>query len=194
MKNLSLALNAVLIVAVGILYVLHFSNNSDSDSDAKAIAPGKGAIVYINTDSLLLNYGLSKDLNEKFLKKQEESRTDLNIKAKKLERDAAEFQRKLQNGGFLSRDRAEKAQKELLIRQQKLQQLERKLADELMGQQNTMNKRLHDSLTNFLTLYNAQHNYDLIMSTTVGGNVLHAKNGLDITNEVVTKLNGRYKK
>lgn len=68
MKNLSIALNALLIVAVGILYVLYFSNKKDEPKNAKSAA-GEGAVVYINTDSLLSNYNFSRDLNEKFLKK-----------------------------------------------------------------------------------------------------------------------------
>ena len=191
MKNLSIALNAVLIVAVGILYVLHFSNSSD-DSKAVKSAAGEGAVVYINTDSLLSNYNFSRDLNEKFLKKQEDSRTDFNFKAQKLEKEAGEFQRKLQNGGFLSRERAEESQRKLIAKQQNLQQLERELSNQLMGEQQANSKRLFDSVTNYLTEYNAAHNYSLILSTTKGGNVLLSQDGLDITAEIITGLNGRY--
>ncbi|MFA8433730.1 MAG: OmpH family outer membrane protein [Marinifilaceae bacterium] len=195
MKNLSLILNVVLFVAVGALYFMHFSGGSNNTVQAgQAVAAGKGAVVYINTDSLLRNYELSKDLNEKFLKKQEASRTDLNVKARKLEQEAGEFQRKLQNNGFLSRQRAEQAQRDLMEKQQKLQNLERKLTTELMEEQNQMSKRLHDTLTNYLKELNATKQYDLVISTTLGGNVLHSKAGLDITNDVINALNSRYKK
>ncbi len=190
MKNLSIALNAALIVAVGILYVLHFSNSS-AESKQKSTA-GEGAIVYINTDSLLTNYNFSRDLNEKFLKKQEDSRTDFNFKAQKLEKEAGEFQRKVQNNGFLSRERAEEAQRKLIAKQQNLQQLERELSNLLMGEQQANSKRLFDSVTNYLTEYNAAHNYSLILSTTKGGNVLLSQDGLDITAEILTGLNSRY--
>ncbi len=190
MKNLSIALNAALIVAVGILYVLHFSNSS-AESKQKSTA-GEGAIVYINTDSLLTNYNFSRDLNEKFLKKQEDSRTDFNFKAQKLEKEAGEFQRKVQNNGFLSRERAEEAQRKLIAKQQNLQQLERELSNLLVGEQQANSKRLFDSVTNYLTEYNAAHNYSLILSTTKGGNVLLSQDGLDITAEILTGLNSRY--
>lgn len=191
MKNLSIALNALLVVAVGILYVLHFSNPSEDKDAAKSVA-GEGAIVYINTDSLLNNYNFSRDLNEEFLKKQEDSRTDFNFKAQKLEKEAGEFQRKLQNGGFLSRERAEAAQRKLISKQQNLQQLERELSTTLMGEQNANSKRLFDSVTNYLKEYNAAHNYSLILSTTKGGNVLLSQDGLDITKVVIDGLNSRY--
>ncbi|MPQ45880.1 OmpH family outer membrane protein [Marinifilum sp. N1E240] len=190
MKNLSIALNAVLVVAVAILYFVQFSGKEET-KEVKSVA-GEGAVVYINTDSLLNNYNFSRDLNEKFLKKQEDSRTDFNFKAQKLEKEAMEFQRKLQNNGFLSRQRAEEAQQKLIAKQQNLQQLDRELSAQLMGEQNENSKRLFDSVTNYLKEYNSTHNYSLILSTTKGGNVLLSQDGLDITKEVLDGLNARY--
>jgi len=190
MKNLSIALNAVLVVAVAILYFVQFSGKEEA-KEVKSVA-GEGAVVYINTDSLLNNYNFSRDLNEKFLKKQEDSRTDFNFKAQKLEKEAMEFQRKLQNNGFLSRQRAEEAQQKLIAKQQNLQQLDRELSAQLMGEQNENSKRLFDSVTNYLKEYNSTHNYSLILSTTKGGNVLLSQDGLDITKEVLDGLNARY--
>lgn len=191
MKNLSIALNAVLIVAVGILYVFHFSNSEADSKNAESVA-GEGAVVYLNTDSLLTNYNFSRDLNEKFLKKQEDSRTDFNFKAQKLEKEAGEFQRKVQNGGFLSRERAEEAQRVLIGKQQSLQQLDRELSNQLMGEQQANSRRLLDSVSNYLKIYNASHNYSVILSTTKGGNVLFSQDGLDITQDIIEGLNGRY--
>ncbi|RUT73224.1 OmpH family outer membrane protein [Ancylomarina longa] len=191
MKNLSIALNAVLIVAVGILYIFHFSGKEESKM--VTATAGEGAVVYINTDSLLSNYNFSLELNEKFLKKQEDSKTDFNFKAQKLQKEANDFQRKLQNNGFLTRARAEEAQQKLIAKQQNLQQLNRQLTDQLMGEQNANNKRLFDSVTNYLKIFNAGHKYSLILSTTKGGNVLLSQDGLDITKEIIDGLNGRYK-
>ncbi len=192
MKNLSVILNAVLIIAVAILYFIHFSGSKTAPAAASP-STSKGAVVYINTDSLLSNYNFSRDLNEKFLKKQEDSRTDFNFKAKKLEKEAVEFQRKLQNNGFLTRARAEEAQRKLIAKKQNLQQLDQKLSAELMAEQNANSKRLYDSVTNYLKLYNAKHNYSIILSTTQGGNVLFSQPGLDITKQIIDGLNARYK-
>ncbi len=191
MKNLSIVLNTILIVAVAVLFYLHFSGGTQTE--VKTIA-GEGAVVYVDTDSLLLNYKLSIDLNEKLLKKQEDSRTDFNFKAQKLEKEVVDFQNKVQNNGFLSRERAENAQRDLLEKRESLEQLERKLSSELMIEQNENSKRLFDSISNYLQLYNAKHKFNLIISTSKGGTVLHAADGLDITADVIKGLNARYKK
>lgn len=197
MKSYSIALNVVLLIAVGVLYVLHFTGNSSCSSaqvNENVSEVGKEAkIVYINTDTLLRNYKLSVELNEAFLKKQEERNTELNIKAKDLDRQAREFQRKLENSGFISAERAEAARQELLEKNQKLQQLQQEMTEKMMKEQSDLNKKLFESITNFLSEYNKEKGYDIVLSTVVAGNVLYAKDGFDITGEVVTKLNEQYK-
>lgn len=197
MKSYSIALNVVLLIAVGVLYVLHFTANSGCDSanvgEGQRIVGKDAKIVYINTDTLLRNYKLSVELNEAFLKKQEERNTELNIKAKELDRQAREFQRKVENGGFISSERAEAARQELLEKNQKLQQLQQEMTEKMMKEQSELNKKLFESITNFLSQYNKEKGYDIILSTVVAGNILYAEEGFDITQEVVEKLNEQYK-
>ena len=73
MKSYSIALNVVLLIAVGVLYVLHFTNagactSANVRENGNTIGKGDAKIVYINTDTLLRNYTLSVELNEAFLK------------------------------------------------------------------------------------------------------------------------------
>ena len=73
MKNFSIGLNIVLLIAVIVLYVLHFSGktkNVEEQTGLSAVVPN-AKIVYINMDSLLSNYEQSRELNEAFLKKVE---------------------------------------------------------------------------------------------------------------------------
>ena len=54
-NNISIGLNIVLLVAVAVLYVLHFNGGSDSGSEAKmgTAVPVDFSIAYVNSDSLL---------------------------------------------------------------------------------------------------------------------------------------------
>lgn len=195
MKNLSIVLNVVLFIAVGILYVLYFTGRKGTENTASVNGDGGSAastIVYVNTDTLLSKYQLSVELNEAFLKTQEERRTELNGKAKQLDQEAGEFQRKLENNGFLSRDRAEAAQRELMMKQQKLQQLQQEMTDKMMREQSELTRKLFDSITVFLADYTKNQGYNIVLSTTLGGNVLYSQEGFDITNDVVNQLNAKY--
>lgn len=195
MKNYSVVLNIVLLIAVAVLYVLHFTGNKNVPAGQTEVSANDGAgtnIVYINTDTLLSNYLLSVELNEAFLKKQEERRTELNMKAKQLDQQANEFQRKLENNGFISRERAEAARQELLDKNQKLQMLQQEMTEKSMKEQSDLNRRLFEAITACLKEYNKEKGYNIVLSTVMAGNVLYAQDGFDITQDVVARLNEQY--
>ncbi|MDE7073707.1 MAG: OmpH family outer membrane protein [Odoribacter sp.] len=199
MKNLSIVLNVVLCVAVIVLYALYFSGHSAGTeklvkgTDAVCHA-GASKIVYINTDTLMNNYLLAVELNEAFLKKQEERRTELNVKAKSLDQEANEFQRKLQNNGFLSEARAIDARDKLLVKEENLRRLQQEMIDKTAREQADLNRQLFEELTAFLAEYNREKGFQIVLSTQLGGNVLYAEDGFDITKDVVNRLNENYKK
>jgi outer membrane protein len=151
-------------------------------------------IAYLNVDSLLMTYTFALEANEKLLKKQEDARLKLNTKARTLQNEMADFQRKLENNAFLSRERAEKEQQRLLKKQQELQELEAKLTEEIMIENQKLNIQLADTVTNFLKEYNADGHFHIILSNTAKDNVLMAAEQYDITKEVVDALNTRYGK
>jgi len=198
MKNVSLIINAVLAVAVIILFVLVLGNkNQQPCKEAlelnNPLFSEALPIAYINIDSLLLNYQLAKEANESLIKKEEDSRLTLNTKARQLQSEANEFQRKLDNHAFLSRERAESEQTRLLQKQQELQELEAKLTQELYIQQQKVNEQLRDTITHFLEQYN-KNKYEIIFSNTGNDNILHSNKKHDITREVIDILNKRFVK
>ncbi len=198
-KNLSLVLNGILLVAVIILFILVLGNKSGKKVNEVA-KKGDSAVVvdlpiaYVNIDSLLLNYTFAKNANEALISKQENSRATLNQRARVLQTEMDEFNRKLENNAFLSRERAEDAQKSILKKQQDLQQLEGNLTQQLMEQQEKMNRQLRDTINAFFKEYNKNGKYELIISNTANDNVLFSKKSYDITNDVIVQLNARVKK
>ena len=194
MKNLSIVLNVVLLIAVVVLYVLHFAGNSKSTGvqDGGVAVAADAKIVYINMDSLLSNYKQSRELNEAFLKKVEDNRTELNMKAKMFEQEVVAFQQKLENNGFMTRERAEQARADLMVKRQNLQKLDQELMETAQREQMELNNKLYTEITDFLREYNKKKGYQLILSTTLGGNVFYAEEGFDITKDVVDQLNQQY--
>ena len=150
-------------------------------------------IAYVNTDSLLTGYDYAVKMSEQLNDKAERSRTDFNEKARVFQQEMVEFQRKVQNNGFLSMERAQKEQARLQQREQELQELNQKLSAELMQEQGRLTTELADTVSKFLKEY-GQGRYNLILSNNMGDNVLYAAEGVDITAEVVAALNERYAK
>lgn len=202
MKNVSLVINAVFAVLIIILFALVLG---DKDKKVKTEAAtltdstSTGSletlpIAYINVDSLLLNYQFAQQANEVLIKKEEDSRLAFNTKARQLQVEVSDFQRKLENNAFLSRDRAEKEQTRLMQKQQDLQDLDNKLTEELFKEQQKVNEQLRDTINNFLEEYNRDKKYEVIFSNTTGDNILKANPKYDITKEVVDMLNKRMQK
>lgn len=149
-------------------------------------------IAYVEVDSLLTKYRYWNDLNELMIQKEENIRTTLNEKAKELDGEMREFQRKLENNGFASRERAEQENARLLQKQRDLQQLQEKLYADLQAENQKNSLQLRDSINSFLKVYNQKKGYSLIISNTQLDNLLFADKSLDITQEIVDGLNARY--
>ena len=70
--------------------------------------------------------------------------------------------------------------------------MQARLENELASETAKFNEALRDSLQNFLTAYNKDKKFDLILSKA-GDNILFASKQYDITQEVINGLNKRYK-
>ena len=203
MNKFQIIVDVVLIAAVAMLFYLFFTNPScssvsvvpaSSDSQPCAVVDKPMPIAYVNLDSLLANYVFAQEANEQLMTKQEDARLKLNTKARTLQKEMADFQRKLENNAFLSRERAEAEQQRLLKKQQDLEDLEAKLTQDIYAENQKLNLQLADTLTNYLTIFNADGRYQIIMSNNARDNILMAADGYDVTAEIVEALNERYVK
>ena len=159
---------------------------------AKVESPSVFPVAYVNVDSLLLGYDIAKKLNEVLLKKEEKSRKELTNAQMKLQKDYEAFQKKYQAGGFLTEATLQSEQANLYKQDQELQLLEKKLTQELMIEQQKMNKQLRDTVAAFFKIYNADKRFKLILSNADYDNVLFADEALNITSDVIEQLNLRY--
>lgn len=160
--------------------------------EVAAVGSSNIRIAYVEVDSLLTKYRFWNDLNELMIQKEENIRTTLNEKAKELDAELREFQRKLENNGFASRERAEQENLRLSQKQRDLQQLQEKLAADLQRENQKNNIQLRDSINSFLKIYNKKKGYSFIISNSGFDNLLYADKAYDITQEIVDGLNARY--
>lgn len=192
MKNINYIINGVLLIAVIVLFVLQFSGKKPGTSGRFISTDSTSVglpVAYVNVDSLLRAYKFSNDMNEEFLNKAESSRANLNQKVNRFQAEYLEFQKKLENNGFLNRERAEQEGNRLQRKQQELQQESEKVQIELAREQQKMNEQLHDTIIANLKIFNVGKHYQLIMT---GETILYGENYYDITADVIEFLNSRY--
>ena len=183
-------------LAAAAMVALASCNNESPKMDEKPAAEagqeGGVKIAYVEVDSLMTQYEFCKEFTLILEKKSTNARNTLNSKGQALQSAMANFQQKLQNNGFTSREQAEGQQAAIQRQQQSLQELQARLENELATETAKYNEALRDSLMHFLDAYNKDKKYDLIL-TKQGDNILYAAKRLDITNDVINGLNKRYK-
>lgn len=193
MKNLSLILSVVLAVsAFTACKKQQAVDNKTSLNTKNAVNSGKLPVAYINVDSLLIHYQFAKEANESLIRKQEDSRLKINTLARQLQGEMGDFQRKLENNAFLSRDRAQQEQTRLQKKQQELQEMDGNLSKQLVQVQQKMSEQLRDTINKFLKEYNRDGKYAIIFSNTSNDNILYADPQYDITAEITKLLNERF--
>ena len=152
-------------------------------------------IAVINVDTLLSNYDLALEENERLMRKQEDIRLDLNQRLNSLQNEMIDFQKKLENQAFLSRERAEAEQRRLVKKEQDLQLLSQEKEQEFMLEQQQVGIQVQDSINSVIRALNATGKYHLVISTSaLNNNVLFAAPEYDITQEAIEMLNERYNK
>ena len=177
--------------------VMTSCNNASPKMDEKPQVAGTEnvsgmKIAYVEVDSLMTQYNFAKDYSVTLQKKSNNARNTLTQKGNQLQAAVNNFQQKLQSNGFQSREQAQSVQAAIERQQRDLQELQARLESELANETQKFNEALRDSLNNFLTSYNKDKKYDLILSKA-GDNILFADRKFDVTKDIINGLNKRYK-
>lgn len=196
MKYISYIVNGVLVIAVAVLFYLHFSPGKAevspvSGQDSSIHAARKFSIVYVNIDTLLHNYDYYYELQDKFQAKQTEMESELDARSKKFQEGARDLQDKV-NKGLVTRREAAELQQQLGEEQQNLLSLRDQLSQQLAEEEQVSNHKLINRIMEYLQDYNKNYHYQFIFSNSFGDNVLFANDSLDITSSVLEGLNREY--
>ena len=191
MKKITfLLLTAVIVAACG-----KKSNDENNTNDNAISQSQQFSFAVVNVDTLMSQYEFAKISNEKLIKKQEDSRLKINLQVRQLQNEMIDFQKKIENNAFLTRERAESEQRRLQKKQSDLEALDRELTQSLMQEQQTLSQQFRDSINAVIAVLNKDGKYELIISTrAINDNVLYAKPQYDITQQVLDALNARYAK
>ena len=133
MKNLSLILNAILLVAVGVLFFLHFSRESHpQQSDSHRPVPGDLKIAYINSDSVLKHYEYLKVNKVQLEEKTKKMEQDYRNRAMGLQNEITAYQRNVSN---MTLGQVKAVEEDLGKKQQNLQMYQQSLSQQLMEEE-----------------------------------------------------------
>jgi outer membrane protein len=197
MKNLSLMLNVFLLIAVIVLYVLFFTGKKVQRTFVKSSAIetnetiAEGGIVYINIDSVLSKYNMYADIQNELQEKVKTSEAQLASKENAYRKAYEDFQYKV-NRQLVTRTEADEIQQNLMKQEQDLYQLQNELRIKLADEEQVAQRKVLNSIMEYLESLEANKTYQFVLGTTFGGNVLYANKKLNITNDIIDGLNKSY--
>jgi len=191
MKKVTIALFAVLFLAIAFLYVLHFTGHKKPvKQEAVAESPAEG-IAFINIDSVIYKFDMFFDRRSDLIAKQKNAEAELNSKGSQYEKNGRDYQEKVSKG-LITRATAAEMEQALLQQQQELVSLRDKLQSNLLEEEQVMNRQIIDYITSYLEANKASYNYQYILGKSFGSVVLYGDSGLDITQRVIGEINKKY--
>jgi outer membrane protein len=186
MKNISVALNVVLIVAVAFLYYKTFSEGKGS----AAGQPGAelSGIYYINIDTLNEKLDFLTIRQEELEKKEIDADVALKQKGVELEKEIMAYQSQAQQG-LLTPKQMQSVEQRLAKRQQALMNERDSITSSLLKESQEINKVLSEKLKKQIGVFSETNNCQLVLGYTEGSNVLFANDNMDITRQILEKMN-----
>lgn len=196
MKKLHFIAEAILLVLIIVLFVLHFKSkcgsNGGGSNDSTAVANVEGGIAYVNLDSVVAQYQMTKDLTAEIQKKGSQYEAELSTKTKNLQNGVQDLQYKAQRG-LEVRSKLEEMQQQLAADEQNLYKLRDSYAMQMQEENSVMLRKVMSGIMDYLKEYSKDKKFQYILGNTFDGKILYADHTLEITNDVIKGLNESYK-
>ncbi|NCI50877.1 OmpH family outer membrane protein [Sediminibacterium roseum] len=197
MKNstLSTILNIVLLIAVVVLFVLHFSSRTPGGSavattGTKAVPAGNFKIAYFEVDSIQNHFDYYKQIVSELDTKNQANQKVLGEMKNAF---VAKYQELQKIGASLTPAEQQARQQELSNIENALRGKEKMMSDEMQDIQFRKMQDVKKKIEDYLKEYNKDKGYAYVFSSSV--DLMYLKDSsYDITQDVVKGLNALYPK
>ena len=198
MKKLFLFPTAFQVLAVAVIFAAcNQSKNNDQQQVTQSDTITKSASIsigVIDTDSILENYTFAVQVRSKMSKRADEIAGSLRAREAQLQKEYGEFQKKIENNAFLSRERAEQEGQRIQKKGEELARYQENMQQTLMQEQQALSMQLKDSIDVAIKAVNKDRHFSIVLSTSsLNDNVLYVEPRLNITKEILEFLNKRCK-
>jgi outer membrane protein len=168
--------------------------NKAKTTDKQVTAPSanKETIVFINQDTLLNKYEYAKDVTKTMQDKGKTAQNDLGGRQQTFQREVAEYQK---SANTMPADQRQTTEQRLQREQQDLQGYQQNATAQFQNDQATEAGKVYDKIADFVKGYAKEKGYKLVlMYSKANPTVLYGDQSLDVTADVIKKLNNAYTK
>lgn len=197
MKNISLALSALSLVGVIVLFVMN-SQNSEiniekeitlNDSTITEAKVPTGVFASIDVQRITLEYAYYQEIVIDLEAKQKRAESQLRNKAQSFQSEYEAYMKKAQMGAFLSQQSQQDQEQDLMQKQENLKALEQDLSIKLQTEMQQLDAQANDTVMKYLKEYNREAKYDLILNSAT---ILDPGVTVDVTDTIISLLNHQY--
>ncbi|UOG75754.1 OmpH family outer membrane protein [Hymenobacter tibetensis] len=213
MKNsVQLVLNVVLVIAVAVLFYLHFANkpaaaptrkaptvaaiSSDSAGTVATTSPDDLAAVadtdkvaYVESSKLLEDYKGMQDARKAFEAKAKRWEAQNQTLVRGFQTAVQQYQKQAES---LTAEQRAATEQKLQAQQQQVGQGQQKLQQQAQEEEAKMTQTVLERLNKQIEKYGKANGYRLILIAAPSGTIAYGRKDLDITPQVLKYLNTEY--
>ena len=142
--------------------------------------------AYVDTTKLIQEYKEMKDVEQEFTSKSDQVKVQLDSLAQSFQAEVKVYQDKMAGMSASARKETEAA---LMSKQQAIQQQQQTMGNQLRQESDVVIDSIVTKVKDYVKDYGKKNNYTYIFGSNESANIMYAKDGLDITEEILGKLN-----
>lgn len=147
--------------------------------------------AYVDTTRLIQEYTEMQEVEAEFTTKSDRVKGELDSLARSFQQEVQEYQ---QNMGTMSTAERQETEERLMRKQQSIQQQQQQMGNQLRQESDVVIDSIVEKVKGYVREYGKENDYTYIFGSNESANIMYAEEGLDITEEVLEKLNNSYRK
>ena len=193
MKNIATVLSIISLILISVLFYLHFSQKPVVKASPAVTTNAERSdfrIAYFDIDSLQTHFEYFKKVSNEMKARENAMTVELRTLENSYQKKIKEWQEK---GANMSQAEGEAAQREYAQMQQRYQKRQMDLEQELQKQKVDLMTDLRKKVEDYLKEYNKEKGYAFILSYEPGFMLYYKDTLYDVTSDLITGLNEKYK-
>ncbi|MGB5942552.1 MAG: OmpH family outer membrane protein [Leeuwenhoekiella sp.] len=149
----------------------------------------KEKTAYVNTEKILEEYQEMVDARDEYQTQSTQMQMSMQQQVQTYQEEVQAYQEGMAR---MSASEREVTEQDLMSQRQQLQQMQQMSGMQLQQQSQARMDSVMKKIKDYVKKYGESNGYDYIYSQTEAGGVLYAKEGYEITEEVLKSLNDSY--
>ncbi|WP_345741546.1 OmpH family outer membrane protein [Salegentibacter mishustinae] len=147
--------------------------------------------AYVDTTKLIQEYKEMKDVEADFTSKSDSVKRQLDSIARGFQQEVQAYQQEMNS---MSQAQRQEKEQELMQKQQRIQQQQQMQGSRLREQSDAVIDSIVDNVKDYVADYGEENGYTYIFGSNESANIMYAKDGKDLTQEILDNLNKTYNK